>query len=70
MIPQKGKTYAIACLGPYEWNKYGGLAKFTGRTDKLGTEELFYEFILPDSDMTSTHFSEKEIICEKCECKR
>jgi hypothetical protein len=61
MIPKKNKSYAIACLGPYEYNQYGGLGIFTGKTEGMDSE-TFYEFKLPDGELA--FFEEFEIICE------
>jgi len=68
MIPIKGKQYAIACMGPYDYNMYKGVALHTGdvQTD-IGTEndpasDLYGFHILESSGMF--WFAEEDILCE------
>ena len=66
MIPEKNKTYAIACLGPYEYNKYAGIGEFTGETDdRVMTEDpyIYYQFNIP-TEKEPCWFNETEIIAE------
>ncbi len=67
MIPIKDKTYAIACMGPYDYNKYGGLGIHTGNTevsvDSENKEITLYGFMIP-VEKSECWFEEKEIICE------
>lgn len=63
MIPEKNKKYAIACLGPYDYNQYGGVGIFTGKIEEEGSDKPLYEFKISDSDETCL-FIEKEIIAE------
>lgn len=63
MIPEKNKKYAIACLGPYDYNKYGGVGIFTGEIKEEGFDEPIYEFKIPNDDEPCLFF-EKEIIAE------
>lgn len=69
MRPKEGKIYAIACLGPFDYNRYGGLGKHTGEKQEYYTEYM-YGFVLPNKNKPGEweeevhFFLESEIICE------
>lgn len=71
MIPTKDKFYAIACFGPYDYNRFGGIARFTGKVDYADAgdpSEFLYEFEITETDSTTlTFFTESEILLEKYE---
>jgi len=66
MIPTKQNVqYAISCLGPYDYNKYGGIGVFTGLSDDFpcdGGLEKVFEFEIEDGSFC--WFGEKDIIGE------
>lgn len=63
MIPEKNKKYAIACLGPYHYNQYGGVAVFTGKVEEEGSDEPLYVFKIPNEE-EPCRFIAKDIIAE------
>ena len=74
MIPEKNKTYTIACLNPSKYNKhYTGIGYFTGDFDHCMEEDnpcrdkddyvTYYEFNIP-SQKEPAWFNETEIIAE------
>jgi hypothetical protein len=67
MIPKKGKTYAIACLGPYDYNKFKGTAKYSGITESFPEDndvvKIGYGFEI-DGEPDLCFFVEDEILAE------
>jgi hypothetical protein len=61
MIPELNKTYAISCLGPFEYNQYSGPGIFTGEIDII--EEIVYGFKIRGTKETC-FFTEDEILGE------
>ena len=74
MKPKKNKFYSIACLGPYEYCKWGGVAKYTGYKETWdidGEEKIVYEFKHKDFEEKigeeiedTAFFFEEDIIAE------
>lgn len=66
MIPTKGKKYAIACLGPFEYNQWKGIAEYNGNiepgTNSDGSYEDWYEFIREDGQKIV--LADEDIIAE------
>ena len=59
---EKNKVYAIACLGPYDYNRYAGKGVFTGNFEE-SEEEIIYEFKI-DSNQEFAYFSMEDVIGE------
>lgn len=50
----KGAIYAIACLGPYDYNQYGGKATYLGEIDAGDNEfDTLYKFTLENGRDTA-----------------
>lgn len=64
MIPEKDKTYAIACMGPYYYNQWKGIATALGERQGLGTEGDPYIYGFKDQDGEEIRFAEEDIIAE------
>ena len=69
MAPTKiGATYAIACLGPYDYNQYTGLGEYTGEIagyhveGESGYQDIYGFKISCEKD--TCFFLESEVICE------
>ena len=64
MIPEKGKKYAIAYFGPYDFNQYGGIGECLGYKQGTGSNDdpYIYAFKIPEND--EVFFSEEDIIAE------
>lgn len=64
MIPtKKNRKYAIACFGPHDYNRWSGVAIFTGNVDNSDPEDVLYEFNIDGGD-DIVWFDESCIICE------
>jgi hypothetical protein len=64
MIPEKDKTYAIACLGPYDYNMYRGTGVCLGSRAGDGSRKdpFIYSFRIPNEE--EPWFAEEDIIVE------
>ena len=63
MIPTPGKKYFIACMGPYEYNTWRGVAICTENTQNYG-DELAYEFQLSAHPQDLAYFISEDIMGE------
>lgn len=60
MKPTKGKKYAIACLGPYDYNVWKGVAVHDG---EIEPHEGWFGFFIP-GESKPVWFAEEDIIGE------
>lgn len=63
MIPIPGKKYVIACMGPYDFNKWAGVATCTENTCDYG-EFIAFEFQLSERVLDVAYFIDEDIIAE------
>jgi hypothetical protein len=64
MIPEKGKKYAIACLGPHDYNQWSGVATYTGKMKGIGADNDLYLYCFEIKDELKSYFAEEDIIAE------
>jgi hypothetical protein len=69
MIPEKGKKYTIACLGPYEYCQYRGGEVYSGRMIGAGSEEDPYLYCFDVPELGDLYFTEEDIISEIIDSK-
>lgn len=48
MIPDIEKYYILYCDGPYHYNVYFGVGRYTGYSEPFGDESVVYEFVVHD----------------------
>lgn len=60
MIPEEGKKYMIACMGPYDYNRYVGEGICVGNEEPYGNDTA-YGFKIP-VDNEIVYFLDEDIV--------
>lgn len=68
MKPEKDKKYFIACLGPWDYNRWAGIATFNGHIDNADSQDEIQDPVLYGfdgvDDTEECWFAECDIIAE------